>query len=55
LTWPGPGSIFRPASEGFEAAFNNIQRKDGVCVGIFARNAIDQIRQNATYTKMLTA
>jgi hypothetical protein len=44
-----------PASEGFEAAFNHIQRKDGVCVGIFAKNAIDQIRQNATYTKMLTA
>ena len=43
-----------PASEGFEAAFNHIQRKDGVCVGIFAQNAIDQIRQNATYTKMLT-
>jgi hypothetical protein len=43
-----------PASEGFEAAFYNIRRKDGVCVGIFAPNAIDQIRQNATYTKMLT-
>jgi hypothetical protein len=42
------------ASEGFEQAFNNIQRKDGICVGIFAQNAIDQIRQNATYTKMLT-
>jgi hypothetical protein len=42
------------ASDGFEQAFNNIQRKDGVCVGIFAQNAIDQIRQNATYTKMLT-
>jgi hypothetical protein len=42
------------ASEGFESAFNHIQRKDGVCVGIYARNAIDQIRQNATYTKMLT-
>jgi hypothetical protein len=41
-------------SEGFEQAFNNIQRKDGVCVGIYAQNAIDQIRQNATYTKMLT-
>jgi hypothetical protein len=42
------------ASDGFEQAFNNIQRKDGVCVGIYAQNAIDQIRQNATYTKMLT-
>ncbi len=25
-----------------------------VYVGIYAQNAIDQIRQNATYTKMLT-
>jgi len=41
-------------SEGFEQAFNNIRRKDGVCVGIYARNAVDQIRQNATYVKMLT-
>jgi hypothetical protein len=43
------------ASEGFEYAFNHLKRKDGVCVGIYAQNAIDQIRQNATYTKMLTA
>ncbi len=43
------------ASEGFEYAFNHIKRKDGVCVGIYAQNAIDQIRQNATYTEMLTA
>jgi hypothetical protein len=42
------------AGEGFEFAFNHIQRKDGVCVGIYAQNAIDQIRQNATYTEMLT-
>jgi len=42
------------AAEGFEYAFNHIRRKDGVCVGIYARNAIDQIRQNATYTEMLT-
>ena len=42
------------ASEGFEYAFNHIKRKDGVCVGIYAREAIDQIRQNATYTEMLT-
>jgi hypothetical protein len=42
------------AGEGFEYAFNHIKRKDGVCVGIYARNAIDQIRQNATYTEMLT-
>lgn len=40
--------------EGFEFAFQRIRRKDGVCVGIYARNAIDQIRQNATYTEMLT-
>ncbi|MCX6578054.1 MAG: hypothetical protein NTV82_16890 [Candidatus Aminicenantes bacterium] len=42
------------ASEGFEYAFNHIKRKDGVCVGIYAQKAIDQIRQNATYTEMLT-
>ena len=42
------------AGEGFEYAFNHIKRKDGVCVGIYARNAIDQIRQNATFTEMLT-
>jgi hypothetical protein len=43
------------AAEGFEYAFSRIKRKDGVCVGIYAQNAIDQIRQNATYTEMLTA
>ena len=42
------------AAEGFESVFNRLKRKDGVCVGIFAREAIDQIRQNATYTRMLT-
>lgn len=42
------------ASEGFEYAFNRIARKDGVCVGIYAQRAIDQIRQNATYTETLT-
>jgi len=44
-----------PASEGFEYAFNHIARKDGVCVGIYAKKAIDQIRQNATYTETLTS
>lgn len=44
-----------PAAEGFEHAFNHIARKDGVCVGIYARRAIDQIRQNATYAEMLTS
>lgn len=43
-----------PASEGFEYAFNHIRRKDGVCVGIYAQRAIDQIRQNATYTELLS-
>jgi len=43
------------ASEGFEYALGHIRRKDGVCVGIYAQKAIDQIRQNATYTEMLTA
>jgi hypothetical protein len=42
------------ASEEFEYAFNRIARKDGVCVGIYAQKAIDQIRQNATYTETLT-
>ena len=44
-----------PASEGFEYAFNHIRPKDGVCVGIYAEKAIDQIRQNSTYTEMLSA
>lgn len=44
-----------PASEGFEYAFNHLARKDGVCVGIYAQKAIDQIRQNATYTETLTS
>ncbi len=44
-----------PASEGFEYAFNHLARKDGVCVGIYAQKAIDQIRQNATYTDTLTS
>jgi hypothetical protein len=43
-----------PASEGFEYAFNRIRRKDGVCVGIYAQKAIDQIRQNATFTGLLS-
>jgi hypothetical protein len=43
-----------PASEGFEYALSHIARKDGVCVGIYAQKAIDQIRQNATYTETLT-
>jgi hypothetical protein len=42
------------AAEGFEYVFSHIKRKDGVCVGVYAQNAIDQIRQNATYTEMLT-
>jgi len=43
------------AADGFEQAFNSIKRKDGVCVGIWAREAIEQIRENATLTEMLTA
>ena len=43
------------AADGFEQAFNAIRRKDGVCLGIWAREAIDQIRENATLTEMLTA
>jgi hypothetical protein len=44
-----------PAEEGFEFAFNNIRRKDGVCVGIFIRDGKDQIRQNTTLTESLSA
>ena len=52
---PFPGAAGRlTAAEGFEYAFSHIRRKDGVCVGIYAENAVDQIRQNATYTEMLT-
>jgi len=43
------------AADGFEQAFNVIRRKDGVCVGIWAKAAIDQIRENATLTEMLSA
>ncbi|MCX5655011.1 MAG: twin-arginine translocation signal domain-containing protein [Planctomycetota bacterium] len=43
------------AADGFEQAFNSIRRKDGVCAGIWAKEAIDQIRENATLTEMLTA
>jgi len=43
------------AADGFEQAFNGIRRKDGVCAGIWAKEAIDQIRENATLTEMLTA
>jgi hypothetical protein len=43
------------AADGFEQAFNAIRRKDGVCVGIWAKEAIDQIRENATLTEMLSA
>jgi hypothetical protein len=42
-------------ADGFEFAFNHIRRKDGVCVGIYMKDAQDQIRQNATFTEMLTA
>lgn len=42
------------AAAGFEYAFHHLRRKDGVCVGIYAKDAIDQIRQNATFTEMLT-
>ena len=43
------------AADGFEQAFNAIKRKDGVCVGIWAKEAIEQIRENATLTEMLTS
>jgi hypothetical protein len=43
-----------PANEGFEYAFAHIRRRDAVCVGIYAKMAIDQIRQNATFTEALS-
>jgi hypothetical protein len=44
-----------PAPEGFEFAFNHIRAKDAVCVGVYTKNAIDQIRENTTLTEVLTA
>ena len=41
-------------NEGFEYALAHIRKKDGVCVGIYAKTAIDQIRQNATFTEELS-
>jgi hypothetical protein len=37
---------------GFEFALKNIRPKDGVCVGIFIRDGVDQIRQNTLYTEL---
>jgi hypothetical protein len=48
----GAGRI--PAAEGFEYAFERIRRKDGVCVGVYTKDAVDQIRENAILTSMLT-
>lgn len=42
------------AKPALEFAFEKIRRKDGVCIGIFSGNAIDQIRENAILTEMLT-
>ncbi len=42
------------AEEGFTYAFNRIRRKDGVCVGIYMKDAVDQIRENSTLTEILT-
>lgn len=44
-----------PANEGFEYALAHIRKTDGLCVGIYAKLAIDQVRQNATYTETLSA
>ncbi len=44
-----------PANEGFEYALAHLRKTDGVCVGIYAKLAIDQVRQNATYTETLSA
>jgi len=42
------------AKPALEFAFEKIRRKDGVCIGIYSGNAIDQIRDNAILTEMLT-
>lgn len=39
--------------KGFEFAAEHIRRKDGVCVGIYAKDAILQIRENAILTEQL--
>jgi hypothetical protein len=31
-----------------------VLKKGGICVGLHAQKAIDQIRQNASYAEMLT-
>ena len=44
-----------PAPEGFSFAFKHLRRKDGVCVGIFPKDDPDQITEDATLTRKLTA
>lgn len=44
-----------PPQEGFEYAFAHLAPKDGVCVGVYTKDAVDQIRQNATLTESLAA
>jgi len=48
----GAGRLTAP--EGFEYAFNHLRRKDAVCVGVYTKDAVDQIRENATLTEALT-
>jgi len=49
----GAGRV--PPREGFEFAFRNIRPEDGVCVGVFTKNAPDQIKQNADLAKECSA
>ena len=42
------------AKPALEFAFEKIRRKDGVCIGIYSGDAIDQIRENAILTELLT-
>ncbi len=51
-SWP-PGAC--PRARASNTPSTDIRRKDGVCVGIYAQHAIDQIRQNATFTGLLSA
>ena len=42
-----------PAEEGFTFAFENLRRKDGICVGVFPKDDPDQVAENAGLTQRL--
>jgi len=49
-----PGGRTAHGGGGIRVRLHRIKARTGFAVGIYAQNAIDQIRQNATYTEMLT-